>query len=265
MKIAQFSDWHRGITTDGQIKVQLKEMAKPAPDILINCGDNTGTTVGWRCTKVLAEMVRDVFPTTPILWTNGNHDLWCAEPKKKQRFPAMKDFDENLKKIQDILREQNIHYLDKDGVYQHPDFPKIFFMGAMGWYNNPNPPTNDCNFLPYGVSGSTNRHILLETEKDVWRNEEGLTTFDLTRDQLVFISHFPVVKVGEEGDWKGSFEDFSWNEGIARHFQEFYNCKYFLNGHAHALHQGPLRWESGSDYKDPKFQIIKIGGRDGDI
>jgi hypothetical protein len=75
---------------------------------------------------------------------------------------------------------------------------------------------------------------------------------------LLFVTHFPVVKVGE--DWKGSHEMFAWASGIDKELQTRYNKNkiMFLNGHAHQQHMGPVRYEAGSDYYLPKFIIINV-------
>lgn len=253
MLIAQTSDLHIEITTEKQIKKLLKDMAVDKPDLIINCGDNTGTLVGHKCTKRVAKIFRDTFPDTPILWTNSNHDRWCADSNRR---PSMDKYLDNLAKIEQTLKDNNIHYLDNDGVYKHPDHPDLFFVGCSGWYGHPNPPTKDANYLPFGYDGDTHRAILRDTENDLHRNLATIEKFDKAVDTMVFISHFPVINTGD--DYKGTFELFSWREAIGTFLIEEYGCKYFLNGHAHQLHTGPLRYECGSDYYKPKYQLINL-------
>lgn len=262
MRIGQISDLHIGITTEGQIKQQLRAMAKDNPDVIVNCGDNTGTTSGYKCTKQIVRLIRQFFPETPILWTNGNHDYWCtSKVKENGRYyktrPSPIDFYKNLNMIEECLKEANIHFLDKDGIYSHPDFSDVLFIGSSGWYAHPNPPTNDINYLPYSLDGDTHRSLIKQTEDNLFNTEAKLQTiYQKDYHTVIFVSHFPVIKAGI--DYKGRFEDFSWRTHIGDFFQENYNCKHFLCGHAHQLHEGPLRYECGPDYYKPAYQIIEV-------
>ncbi len=271
MKVCQISDTHIGITTEGQLKVMLKKAAAENPDILVHCGDYGGTFEGGKCVKRTLKLMRKYFPNTPILSTIGNHDYWCVSSKRKKVVawdgthkyvkngaPGPEDFIANLEYIRAAFKEFDVHFLDKDGLYVHGDFSSVVFIGASGWYNNPNPPTNDRRWLPIGLDGDTNRSILKATEDDLFRHEAALQLRGkFTADQtLIFVSHFPVVNAGR--DYKGAFEDFSWRHSLCEYFNETYGCKHFLCGHAHQLHKGPLRWECGPDYYNPTYQIIEV-------
>jgi len=268
MKICQISDTHIGITTEGQLKVMLRAAAAEKPDLLVHCGDYGGTFEGGKCVKRTLVLMRKYFPTTPIISTIGNHDYWCVSPKRKKvqtwdgsfkyikkERPGPEDFAANMELIRESFKAYNVHFLDKDGLYRHPDFPGVVFIGSSGWYNNPNPPTNDSRWLPIGLEGDTNRFILKMTEDDLFRAEADLKSFEPWQT-LIFVSHFPVVNTGR--DYKGAFEDFSWRESLADYFYGNYNCQHFLCGHAHQLHKGPLRYECGPDYNRPTYQIIEV-------
>lgn len=266
MKIAQISDTHIGITTEGQLKVCFEKAAEENPDVVVHCGDYGGTTEGGKCVRRTVKLLRKYFPDTPIVSTIGNHDYWCSgklklivgwdgNAKYVRGAPGPEDFKKNLEVIRDAFREANVHFLDKEGVYVHPLFKHVVFIGASGWYSNPNPPTNDRRWLPIGLEGDTNRLILKTTEDDLFRAEETLKDFE-SWQTLIFVSHFPVINTGR--DYKGAFEDFSWRESIADFFVAKYNCQHFLCGHAHQLHKGPLRYECGPDYYRPTYQIIEV-------
>lgn len=261
MRILQISDTHLGITTEGQIKQMLRKALKEEFDVIVHCGDYCGGMMGWRKVRDTVRLIRKFFPDKLFLSTIGNHDYWCHSNKRAKEGgrwiktrPDLHVYAENLRKIEEVFREHSVHFLDKDGLASHPSFPGVLFIGASGWYTNPNPPTNDGRFLPIGLEGDTHRSLLKATEANLWRTEEVLKT--RMYDEVIFVSHFPVVNTGP--DYKGRFEDFSWSESVARYFQETYKCKYFLCGHAHSLHKGPLRYECGPDYYRPTYQIIEV-------
>jgi predicted phosphohydrolase len=228
-------------------------------DVLVHCGDWCGGVLGWKSIKTTLQLINASLPDKPILAVKGNHDYWCQTKKPtqngiryEQQKPSIDDFNTNLEKIIQLFQEYKVHFLDNDGVYKHNN---IHIAGVSGWYNNGNPPTNDQNFLPLGMDGDTHRFMLREAEKK-FRNlvDNDLKTFDKNKDILVFVSHFPVIKPPQDS----KFELYSWSSHIGDFLQEEYNCKYFLNGHAHQLHKGPLRYECGSDYQKPKYQIIEV-------
>lgn len=269
MRIAQISDTHIGITTEGQLKAMLKRLQQDPKgfDVLVHCGDYGGTWEGAPCVKRTVRLMRKAFPDKPIVSTIGNHDYWCKSSKRKRveywdgsvkyvkQAPGPDDFYANLGVIAATFKEAGIHYLDKDGPYTHPDFLGITLLGASGWYTNLNPSTRDAQCMPIGMHGNTHQFILKSTEGDLRRSEDQLGPWGPGR-QLVFVSHFPVVNTGN--DYKGAFESFSWGEFWSKYFIQEYGCRHFLCGHAHQLHYGPLRYECGPDYYRPAYQIIEI-------
>jgi len=177
-------------------------------------------------------------------------------PSKNPKFPiTVLDHEDNYNKIVETFKINNVHFIDEDGLYTHPDFPLIKFMGVSGWYQNQRPPTNDHNFLPKAYPSF--HDILRHRAHDLLGKQINALDliYDKDMDTVVFVSHFPVIRV--EGDRRG-FDDFCWSEALGEVIQKEYNCKMFLNGHAHMNYSGPLRWECGSDYYNPKYKIIKI-------
>lgn len=256
MKLCQISDTHLGITKEKAIRRLCQDIAAEEFDVLVHCGDYCGGQVGHKTLRKTVEIIREYLPGIPFVSVIGNHDFWSGVGRGKSN-PGLYDFTDNYEKIVTCFKTHNVHFLDKDGPYQHPAFPRHTIIGNSGWYLNPRPPTNDENFLPIGIEGDTNRYLLRQADagliahtnaiRDRWQNGA---------DTLIFVSHFPVVNSGP--DYKGGFELFSWDAHISKFLQEDWRCKHFLNGHAHQLHKGPLRWECGSDYYKPSYQIIEV-------
>ena len=253
--VALISDTHEGITKRKSIAKMLDRLGDEPPiDILIHAGDYCGGVVGHRTLRSTVELVREYLPHTHFLSVIGNHDYWHAG-QRKNTFPSMRDFEHNYQQILEIFKLNSVHFLDTDGPFR---FEEFCFLGASGWYSHPNPPTNDINFLPRCIEGNTH----------TWMHKRAMQTFDRNLmlmgdleegEKLVFVSHFPVI---EANDYKGRFSDFSWCSGIDKLLIEEYGCQYFLCGHAHSFHNGPLRYEAGSDYTEPKYQIIELGKDD---
>lgn len=267
MKILLTSDTHLGITKSKAIEKMLKEAVLEKPDIIIHAGDYSGGTEGNKKVTSTVKLIRKYFPTTTFLSVNGNHDYWVRGKKIKgsdsmfygpsYQKPSLHQYITNLEKIKATFKEHNVHFLDYDGPYRCDWlYPEVIIMGVSGWYKNPNPPTNDQNFLPIGLNGDTNRYLLKEATRLLDEQAEAVRNWYTKETQVIFVSHFPVVPAGN--DYKGGFEDFSWDSNIYIWLEEEFGCKMFLNGHAHMFHKGPKRWEAGSDYYLPKYQIIEV-------
>lgn len=250
MKILQTSDTHWGITNPNTIRKMFRRVSAEDFDVVVHCGDYCGTTQGDKNVRSTLRVMREFIPDKPILSVLGNHDYWTKEA-------SLTSFHKNYNNILKHFKEFNVHFLDEDGVWSHKHWQDIIIVGCTGWYAHSNPPTNDKNFLPLAVEGDTNAWMLKNAERLLehnifnadWAHEPEIST-------VVFVSHFPVVNTGP--DYKGSFEQFSWSESIKQLMQANFHCKHFLCGHAHQLHSGPLRWESGSNYCVPKYQIIEV-------
>lgn len=267
IKIALISDTHIGITKEKRIKNLLKELAKEEFDLLVHAGDYCGGIVGYRSVRTTVKWIREVFPDKPMVSVIGNHDFWHAGKRQKgemeytfgKRYdkPSLHMFRTNLDNIAQVFKDNNAHFLDNDGIYVHPDFPDVKIMGHSGWYSNPNPPTNDCKYLPIGIEGDTNHYLFKRAVSTVTNQMDELEKdYKRERDTVVFVSHFPVIKAGQ--DYKGAHEDYSWCAGVENVMQERFDCKHFLCGHAHQFHNGPLRYEAGSDYCNPKYLIVEV-------
>lgn len=253
MKVLQISDTHIGITKEKSIRKMLRNTSNEDFDLILHCGDYCGGLIGHKSVKSTVTLIRSFFPDKPFLSVIGNHDFWYFKDKKR---PSEKNFNYNYQKIKEVFSENNVHFLDEDGIYQHPDFENIIFTGNSGWYNNPMPPTNDKDYLPLAIEGDTNSYLERSARNKLYKQLDQLDQiYEKGYHIICFVSHFPVVKAE---DYKGKFELFSWDESISKLFQEDYDCKHFFCGHAHQLHKGPLRYECGTDYCNPKYHIIEV-------
>lgn len=248
MKVCLISDTHINITTAGQLDNMMKEVAQERFDLLVHCGDYCGGQTGHKSVRPTIKIIRKHYQG-PMITTIGNHDFWV-----KSRDPIKHD--QNYEKIVKCFKDNNVHFIDEDGIYSHLDFPLIKFMGVSGWYQKALPTTNDINFLRGGNHPNAHEILRKRSYDLLFKQLDDLDiVYDEAIDTVIFVSHFPVIRAN---DYKGGFDDFAWSESLGEMIQREYNCKMFLNGHAHMNYSGPLRYESGSDYYNPKYKIINI-------
>jgi predicted phosphodiesterase len=256
MKIAFTSDTHWGITKPKNIVKMLKKLGSEEFDLFIHLGDYSGSTNAIGPLKGTVKAIKNEIGDRPYLSVIGNHDYWCE--KKRASNPSIADFKAHYEMVCSIFREHGVHFIDNDGPYRTAkDGSNFLFFGDSGWYKNPNPPTNDKHFLPLFVEGNTNQWLYKKAMTRVGQQIDVLESMDKGSTQAVFLSHFPIVP--SEGDYKGAFEDFCWDNQIYN-FLKDYGVEYFINGHSHKDLNGP-RYECGSDYYNPKYKIIEIPGK----
>lgn len=234
-------------------------MATEEFDVIAQMGDMCGGQDGRRSVRTIGKMLRNHFPTKPIITVLGNHDFWLAGKKKPERhddyMPNQRSFHHvsmptwkvSLDGIQQDLKELNIHFLDKDGPFRLDGWT---FVGHTLWYGNMNPPTNDDKYMPLGVDGDTHKYLYSTALKELDVNLAQLTPDDIN---LVFCSHFPIVNFVNHGD-----HTYGGPEFLGKIMREEFKINYFLNGHAHQFHNGPDRFEAGSDYEKPKYLIVSL-------
>lgn len=250
LRIGLTSDTHIGITTAKAIRKMLLEMREQAPDVIVHAGDFCGGHVGYRSVRSTCRLMREVFPDTPIVAVLGNHDSWSRKPRDPAReagwveisrvTPPLYAFTKNMAEIRKAFATWNVHFLDDAGPFR---FRGTTFVGSTGWYAK-FVATNDLAHLPNGLGGDTFRHMQKEAEITLQRNLDLLTDADTYR---IFVSHFPVINPA----------DFGWSEKLGEILIADYGIKKFFNGHFHQRHEGPLKYESGSDYGKPRYLMVE--------
>lgn len=251
MEIILFSDTHIGMTKKKHIEKMLKEIEKLTFDLLVIAGDYCGGLTGFKTLGETVRVIRQHLPNKPILSTIGNHDFWCVS-RKSRRYKTF-DFDKNYQNIVNIFKSNNIHFIDEDGVYRLTGFEKYPFIGCCGWYHHPNPNTNDCLYLPDIYNNQIMNNYLSGRAYKILNRQLYHITHD---DKPIFLSHFPVVKGGDDDD---DFDNFNWSKDIGKMMIEEYGCKYFLEGHTHKFWNGEfLKYNCGSDYYQPRYLKIHI-------
>ena len=244
------SDTHLGLTPYPKIMQMLIKAKRQEFDLIVHCGDYSGGRYGYRKVEKTLRAIRSVFPECPVVSVLGNHDYWA-------RWNGREGLEYVKHRIQESMDTFDIHFLDREHIYSHPDFDNILIAGHTGWYYNPVPPTNDILHLPSYIDGDTHRHFRLEAYT------ESIETLDLIQEHgdgktLVWVSHFPVLREVEDQFELSAFDKFSGNPKLGDMLFEEYNCRYFLEGHSHRYENGPYKYNSGSDYGTPRFQVIDI-------
>jgi predicted MPP superfamily phosphohydrolase len=248
LKVALTSDTHIHITSHKSLHEMFAKLADEDFDVLVHGGDFCGASKGYESVNETLDIMRLHLPDAKIVSTIGNHDYYS------KKHPPESAFDKNYNKISQSFKDHSVHFLDEDGVYVHEGFPLIKMVGCSLWYSNNNPPTIDSQYLPRFPEGC-HRSMYSKTYKRLIKNLNQLDETYSDVDTVVFISHFPVI-LGEDSE--SGFAQFGGSPGIGDMMKEQYNCKYFLNGHSHMDFNGPLRWESGSDYYLPKYKVIEV-------
>jgi len=263
VSVLQTSDTHEGLTKRKWIKKLAEDIAKEDFDILMHNGDYSGGAQGRKLLRSTVEILRAHNPDKPFVSVIGNHDYWCRTERtrksldafgnKTYRNPKQSDYDLNYFEICKTFKENNVHFLDEDGPFR---FKEIVIFGHTGWYSNPQVvfASNDFNYLPLMIEGDTNRWMQKKAQDGLYRNVDALTDEDKQKT-LVYASHFPVIKTPS---CNHLFDLLSASTSLGEWLQEDYGVRYFFCGHAHKLHKGPLRYESGSDYFHPRYHIVEV-------
>jgi predicted phosphodiesterase len=266
MKLALTSDLHLGITPLKRIEAVFNGIKAANPDVTLILGDHCGGKNGAKATRTVMNLARATLgPDATIIACNGNHEYWTEGRRRGtgewsplqygqdgRRNPSMRSFELNEAAIAEAYNKNNIHFLDKDGIWRDLRFPGVAIFGHTLWYHNPNPPTNDDKWLPRMPEGQPiHSYMYNRSYKEFCDTLDKLTDSDTVR---IFCSHFPVHYQTNptHGDltYGGSpgFGTALWESGV----------RHFFNGHTHGDANGPHRWECGGDYSFPKFKIVEI-------
>jgi len=246
VKIALGSDWHLGMTSLRSIEKCLRLMVAEEPDVIAMLGDMNGGYRGYRATRTIFKTIRQFFPNTPIVGCLGNHELWHMTDKRHR--PSLADYMDNMRKLEEAFRMSDVWYLEEDGPFRMPQHPGYVLFGHGGWYVNPKPNTNDLNFMPIAIEGDTHRHLYKASTDKIIQYADTLGPNDLVR---VFCSHFPMYRLEGERE-----SEFSGDSKLGQFLEQEYKVDHFLEGHSHQRHEGPKKWNCGSDYYKPRYVMV---------
>lgn len=239
----------------------FRNIAAENCDIWILAGDHSGSSLGLKGTRAIFRIAREHFKG-PILACLGNHDYWVRGNKKKGHdldhvgistwryfHPSMGAWLDNYTKIVESAKEHQIHLFEEDGIYRFPDMWGFTFAGHGLWYNMP-PNSNDHLYMPVGMEGDTHRYMYKKTTDALLKQLEGLN--DKEDGIRIFTSHFPIIELDDQSmPWSG-------DPFLGAMLRDQYQFTTFLNGHSHGNKNGPMRWECGSDYYNPKYKIVYV-------
>lgn len=229
-------------------------------DILVLAGDHSGSYYGYKGTRAVFSIAREYFKG-PILAVLGNHDYWTLGRKKRSNDlnlvgikthrhynPSLDAWNQNYRNIVESAKEHNIHLFEENGLFRFGEW-NYTFAGHGLWYAIP-PNGNDALYMPIGIDGDTHRYMYKSSTDALFNQLQGLD--DSSDGIRIFVSHFPVIEL-EDSDlpWSGS-------PFIGSELRDQYKFTTFLNGHSHGDKNGPMRWECGGDYYNPKYKIIEV-------
>lgn len=252
LKVALTSDLHLGITKEKSIRKILKKIAAEKPDLYLNCGDYNGGWHGWRPVRTISRLEKELLPEeTRRAACLGNHDYWYRSDSTKANRgtgasnPGPVAWDLNYEKIKQAYAESDVHFFDEQGLLYVKDW---VFAGHTGWYGRLELVTNDCHYIPHGYEGDTHKYMQKRAYQGVCDQLDRLLPAEKKR---AFVSHFPVMMYGWEHGHGGS-------PSLGRNLSEEWGFTKFFNGHMHARHEGPSRYEAGSDYGEPNYLIVEL-------
>lgn len=259
MKFILTSDNHYiAHMNDIQVKFfeQIKKDIEEDPDIKFI------TFVGDQSSSRLAELpmyfqiFRGALPDLPTYWVKGNHDFW--DPKGAD----MSSFGEALLQHKEMCEAYRIKHLDaevevipyRDEIL-HED-KTLALYGFDGWYGNPNPPSNDINYMRYKMEEGQKpilHHMYNKAKSDFQKvlDLRGVTE----ADNHVLITHFPPFS-DRPRVWGTMCASFDMMNPILKNFDIF--CVGHSHQHVVAKNGNCRIFNCGSDYNDPKYMVIEV-------
>lgn len=259
LRVGITSDTHIGITKPKAIQKMLRAASNQTVDVWVHAGDFCGGVDGARSVNTTLNMMRIAFGSkVPIIGVLGNHDFWQRGAKfhgygdfAQYAKPSEDAFRKNLVKAAQAFKDTGAHFLDLDGPFIHEG---VAFVGNTMWYTDPDPGTNDTKYLPWSIEGMDPHSYMLKRAFDLISNDfRVLKKLIDDTTPVVFVSHFPVVALRTPSD-----EKYGGPLSVGEAAIRLFGCPYFINGHAHQRHEGSLRYEAGSDYREPRYLIMEV-------
>lgn len=241
----------------------FQQMVQENCDVWVIAGDHSGSSLGYKGTKAIFSMAREHFKG-PILACLGNHDYWVRGAKKRgsersflnvgiyshsYHHPSLASWLDNYIRIVEVAKEHSIHLFEEDGLFRIGNSSNYTFAGHGLWYKHV-PSSNDHYYMPIAVEGDTHRHMYKKTTDALMKQLEGLD--DINDGTRIFVSHFPVIELNTvDLPWSG-------DPFLGSMLRDDLRFTTFLNGHSHGNLNGPIRWECGSEYYQPKYKVIVV-------
>jgi len=173
-KFLLLADLHSGfgINTNNIIWMCLQRAKKNNVDCVIVAGDLISHDQNqW---EPILKMLRDEFPSIPILFVMGNHDFWSDRTQTFLQIEVRR---------QQLFKKYNIHNLEECDY----KINNINIMGYGGWYWLDFPPSNDCNFIHKTIEGIPfNDYLFAKARKSVDRIVNSIKKSKKT----IVVSHF---------------------------------------------------------------------------
>lgn len=259
MKAILASDWHIGLTQPKTIQKLLEKIQERVFEedikVFIMLGDYCGGSKGSRSVNTISKMVRDYLPDVEYLATLGNHDLWTKGRRigRGENGPKYcltnEMFHQNYAEIVEAFKKHKVHFLDLDGPWRDGDFTAI--VGHTLWYQSPNPPSNDCHWIPPFIDDVPfNQFLINRAYSELQISLDKLTKNDQKR---IFASHFPIIETTNPVDWH-----FGGPYRLHSLLRDQFGFGTFLNGHTHILSCVPGHFCCNSDYYMPRYLVIEV-------
>lgn len=257
MKILSTTDNHYGFTHKThnileKFYTDLYQLGKKEGiNVLVNAGD-------WAITKQKQlknhfELIRKCCPDFIIIGVLGNHDFWTRDHNGSSPYNPVLTYEELVKHQKTWAEKFDIRLLDADWVA----IEDVIFCGFDGWYGHYNPPTNDRSQMFFK---SNDPEPFKTLHKKATTDFEKILDVDINEyRKSVLLTHFPWFTENQ------LYKDFCANSQMEPFILEKFDIA--IVGHSHQRVDGQLFknndneclvYNAGSDYNQPKYQIIEI-------
>ncbi len=250
MKILTTSDLHYGFGMQQTRKILQRFFEDIATneqdiDLVLIAGDIQSDS----CVHLekLFKMYREILPTTSTAVVFGNHDYWETSRYLRR---AHKKIEDIFRFHNEVVTKYSIHYLQDNPI----ETDKLIIYGFDGWYAGFNPDTNDKDRMPF-LYPEKDAHAFMRDRADKAFDKILLDvdSFSLNKKKML-VTHFPSYSINPI--YQRYCANQTWFDFITEKFD------YYVVGHSHQRERF-LRGSceiinSGSDYNNPKYQIINV-------